>query len=107
MGTTIICADAVDKLLKPDVFHLQLPTIEQFGKIYENRNAINNSLRKINGASDIKNDFHWSRDLDLQESTPKPYLKIYYFGRGGQATEVSPSNTTYKGYWYIQVQDLN
>lgn len=104
-GTMIICADAVDKLLKPDVFHLQLPTIEQFGKIYENRDAINNSLRKINGASAIENNFHWSRDL--QESTLKPSLKIYYFGRGGQATEVSSSNTEYKGYWYIQVQDLN
>ncbi|GEM_PF-6361984 len=106
MGTQmIICADAVDKLLKPDVYHLQLPTIEQFGKIYENRDAINTSLRKINGARVIENNFHWSRDL--QESTPKPSLKIYYFGRGGQATEVSPGNTKYKGYWYIQVQDLN
>lgn len=105
MGTEmIICADAVDKLLKPDVYKFQLPTIEQFGKINEKLSAINNSLGKISGARVIDMSFHWSRDL--QESTPKPSLKIYLFG-SGRAIDVSPGNTKYKGYWYIHVEDLN
>ncbi|MEE3409909.1 MAG: InlB B-repeat-containing protein [Treponema sp.] len=99
-GTKIGFDDAVDKLLKPDVYKFQLPTIEQFGKIRANLAAINKSLGNISGASDIKNDYHWSREL--QES---PYsLKIYYFVNG-QATEVF-SNKTYTGYWYIHVEDL-
>lgn len=107
MGTEmIICADAVDKLLKPDVYKFQLPTIEQFVKINEKLSAINNSLGKITGARVIDKSFHWSRDL--QESTPKPSLKIYRFGNSsGQAIDVSPGNTKYKGYWYIHVEDLN
>ncbi|MBQ9626922.1 MAG: hypothetical protein IJR40_07075, partial [Treponema sp.] len=72
----------------------------------EKLSAINNSLGKISGARVIDKSFHWSRDL--QESTLKPSLKIYRFGNSsGQAIEVSPGDTKYKGYWYIHVEDLN
>ena len=109
MGTEmIICARAIDILWKPDVYKFQLPTIEQFGKINEKLSAINSSLGKISGARVIDMYFHWSREGELQESTPKPSLKIYRFGNSsGQAIDVSPGNTTYKGYWYIHVEDLN
>ena len=104
-GTEMVDHDkAVDTVLKQQegINNYQLPTIEQFGKIYENRVAINNSLGKINGARVIDNYYHWSRDL--QESTGGLSLKIYHFGTG-QAIDVF-SNKTYKGYWYIQVEDL-
>ena len=94
----------VDKLYKynPPL----LPTIEQFDKICANLAAINNSLSKISGARVIYKDFHWSREF--QKSTYPASLKIYLFrSSSGQATEVFAGNTKYKGYWYIQVQDLN
>ena len=102
-GTEMIPFDTVvDKI---DKYNCPLPTIEQFDKICANLAAINNSLSKISGARVIEKNFHWS-STPVQESS-FPSLKIYRFSNSsGQAIDVFAGDKNYKGYWYIQVQDL-
>ena len=84
-----------------------LPSIEQLGKINEKLAAINTSLGKISWARGIDKYFHWSKDCTEEDSGYVSHLKIYAFGNNsGQVTDVVAGNTEYKGYFYIQVEDL-